>query len=54
MSLTKTEYNKIYDNVVASSKIEGLKPSAKTKALGFDYVNGKISKEELIEILLKK
>ena len=54
MSITKEEYNKIYMNAAASSKMEGLTPSDSAKKLGFEFLNGRISKEEYIKILLER
>lgn len=54
MAITENEYNKIFNNVAASSKMEGLIPSEKMRQLGFDFLNGKITKEACIKILLER
>ena len=54
MNITESEYNKIYNNTVASVRMEGLTPSEDTKKLCFDFINGKITKEDCIKILLER
>lgn len=52
--MNKSHSNKTIDNAVASARMEGLDPTTEDIELIKQFVENKITKDELIEIILKQ
>lgn len=54
MSEKEKAYKKALDNAVASVEMEGYNVSAEEKGICFEFLNGKLNKEEFIKTILER